>query len=142
MRTSINLTLNPIYTLRNQSIRSVLNNVKVSTFINTEDFPFPPDEANIVFFKDKLTLKDYINGTSIGKATTEKDGQNINYMVSGKGSEITILPAQKSSDIFSKYKTLRYGEKIHIDIPQTSEMMSGGYEEDDFLRWDYCFWII
>lgn len=47
---------NPMYRLRSKNIYPELKNSVTKTFINKKKYPFPPEEANSVFFMDHFTI--------------------------------------------------------------------------------------
>lgn len=114
---------NLVHRLRNKSIYNpILNNVKVSSFINTDIFPFPPDQANIVFYTDILSLKDYKTGYTVGtKDNTIKVRDKI-YLDKDKDKDhnIQILPSKISDSKVVKYQPICYGDNIQILIPSTT----------------------
>jgi hypothetical protein len=112
---------NPAYRLRNKSIYSPeFDNVKVSTFINSDIYPFPPHHGNAVFFNDILTLKDVMNGLTIGTGKAKIEGKDYIYMTSAKEDNIQIIPGDISSSKLMQYKPVLYGEPIQFSVPGTS----------------------
>jgi hypothetical protein len=111
----------PAYRLRNKSIYSpILDKVKVSTFINTDIYPFPPPHSNAVFFNDILTIKDVMNGLTIGTGEAEIKGKDYIYMTSSADDNIQIISGGISTSKLMKYKPVLYGEPIQFAVPGTS----------------------
>lgn len=122
---------NPVHRLRNKSIYNpILNNVKVSSFINTDIFPFPPEEANAVFYNDTLAMKDYKTGYTIG---TKEDKI---YLDKDKNVNIQIIPAQISDSKVLKYQPIHYGDNIQILIPGTSLFARESNSIENSLIWE------
>ena len=132
IRTYIHPYLNPVHRLRNQSIYSELDRVKVSTFVNTDIFPFPPDSANAVFFRDILTIKNTITGSTI---VTKDEGQQLIYMAPNSDGNVQLLQAQISAGQVSQYIPVRYGESIQISIPSTSLIAHISNQIPSILEW-------
>lgn len=120
IRTSIHPYLNPVYRLRNQTIYPELKEVKVSTFVNTNIFPFPPDYANVVFYRDVLTIKETVYNTTIGTETAKIENRGMIYLGLRVDNNIELLPTQQTATQVSQHIPLRYGEPFHISVPNTS----------------------
>lgn len=135
IRTAIHPHLNPVYRLRNQSIYPELDHVKVSTFVNTDFFPFPPNLANVVFVRDIITMKDAVNGNTIGKKDTEIKNKELIYMDYGQDNNITLLLTHISAGQVSQYIPVRYGDFLQISVPATS-LMAQVNENSKSLEWD------
>ena len=122
IRTNINYQ-NPIHRLRRKSIYPELNNVKISTFVNVDYFTFPPEEANVVFFEDLVTITDSITGMSIGTGNNENSGKRIQLVKEGENN-VQITQAQISGIQIANSIPLRYGDSFQIAIPATSLLIS------------------
>ena len=120
IRTSLYPYLNPVFRLRKKSIYPQLDKVKISTFINTDFFPFPPNIANVVFFRDIIMLKDAVNGNIIETKNSVIKGNDLIYTEPKiHNSNINLLPSHPIEDT-TEYIPVRYGKPIQISIPETS----------------------
>jgi hypothetical protein len=135
IRTAIHPYLNPVYRLRKQSIYPELDHLKVSTFVNTDVFPFPPESANVVFFRDIITMKDTVKGNTIGTRDAEIKGGGLIYMEQEIDNNITLLPTQISAEQVSQYMPVRYGDPIQLSVPSTS-LMAGVNTNSNSLEWE------
>lgn len=129
IRTDIYPYLNPIHRLKRKELYPELSNVKISTFINTDIFPFPPEEANVVFFKDILNISDVENGSFV-KAGNQ---QNSVYLGKDSNHNLQFLQAIISSEQIAKYIPVHYGSPIQISTPETSLLLSVTHENK--LSW-------
>jgi hypothetical protein len=124
IRTGIHPDLNPVYRLRRQESRSELNNVRVFSFINTDVFPFPPEEANIVFYKDIVKLKDVRSNLSLNTKIPDLRKNNLVYMKNEeKNDSIVIIPSKIYTSQVLQYQPIIYGDKMQLSIPGTSLIM-------------------
>ena len=114
---------NPIHRLRRKSIYPELNNVKISTFVNVDYFPFPPEEANVVFFQDLMTITDSVTGLSIGTSKNENSGKLVHLVKEGENN-VQITQARITGSQISNSMPLRYGHPFQIAIPATSLLIS------------------
>lgn len=138
IRTSIHPYLNPVHRIRKQSIYPELKNVKVSTFINTDIFPFPPEYANVVFVRDIITMKETINGKTIKTKHDEIKNKELIYMDSDEdNNNITLLPTNVYAGQVSEYIPVLYGDPIQICIPNTS--LIARVTDLNALEWDIGF---
>ena len=130
IRTDIHPYLNPIHRLKKKSIYPSLSNIKISTFINTDFFSWPPEEANVVFFQDVLSISDSVNGNFV-KAGSHKnliqDDTNI-YLDSNEQHNLQFVQSIVTSAQVSKYIPLRYGIEFLISTPSTSLLLVVTYE--------------
>ena len=114
--------LNPVHRLRRKEIYPELKNVKISTFVNTDYFPFPPDEGNVIFFQDILTISDKVNRMSITvKNKTLSD--DLIYLEDVKHN-LQFIDALITAEQVERYMPLRYGQPCQIAIPGTSLLIS------------------
>lgn len=121
IRTDIHKNLNPVYRLRKQSMYPDLDGTKVSTFINTEKYLFPPDAANVVFYQDLLTMINTHNGYSLGNNINEQiENGSLIYM-----EKVMIL-------IFNFYLLLCQPYKLSNINLYFSEIMSN-YQYQELL---------
>jgi hypothetical protein len=136
IRTSIHPDLNPVYRLRTQNIYPELSHVKISTYVNTEVFPFPPDSANVVFYQDILTLKDSVYGTTIRTTSAHDEGHSLIYMTKGGDENIQLVSNTDTAGKLSQYEPVRYGEPFQIAVPNTSLLARLGKTQKDTLEWE------
>ena len=120
IRTAIHPYLNPVYRLQNQNMYPQLKNVQVSTFVNREKFPFPPNWANAVFYHDILNLQDVKTKLTLSDKNGKIQNKDLLYMNSKRALNIELIPAQISTPQIVEYVPVRYGDLIRISIPATS----------------------
>lgn len=137
IRTDIHDKLNPAYRLRKQSMYPEFDrNVKVSTFINTEKYPFPPNNANVVFYQDILTMINTNNGYSLGNNINEQiENGSVIYMESGNDLNIQLLPASMSAVQIIQYKPVLFGDYVQLSIPNTSLVAEISVSISNELQW-------
>lgn len=114
--------IDEIYRLRDKNkLYPELNNIDISTFINTDIYAFPPEKANVIFYGDILSMIHILSGESVvvGKDKEviflEKTtfGNNIQFV-----SPVTYRKTEKITE-------LRYGHQFCIIIPNTTLLASG-----------------
>ena len=115
--------LNPVHRLRKKEIYKELENVKISTFVNTEYFPFPPEEGNVVFFQDILTMSDKMKGMSI-KLKNNTTGHNLIYLDKNTENNLQFIDALITASQVERYMPLRYGQPCQIATPATSLLIN------------------
>jgi hypothetical protein len=138
IKTSLHPDLSPIYRLKTQSLYPELNNVVISTFVNTDVFPFPPESANVVFYRDIFTIKEPKTNKTIVTEKAETSKEDIIYMSNDSSDSIQILPATSNITVtqVSQYLPVRYGDKIQFSIPGTSLLAKESDEKDRILVWE------
>ena len=136
IRTDIHKNLNPVYRLRKQSMYPDLDGTKVSTFINTEKYLFPPDAANVVFYQDHLTMINTHNGYSLGNNINEQiENGSLVYMEKGNDLNIQLLPASMSAVQIIQYKPVLFGDYVQLSIPRTSLVAEISVNISNALQW-------
>ena len=116
--------LNPLYHLVDQSTYPKLNKVKISSFVDTEKFSFPPQEASLVFYKDILTLQDISTGATLGaKDDLDIRDNQVIYMGKLVDNNVQFLPIKLSINALFHYVTIKYGDPIRIYVPNTALMV-------------------
>ena len=113
--------LNPVHRLRKKEIYRELENVKISTFVNTDYFPFPPEEGNVVFFQDILSMSDKLNGMSI---TLKNNDHDLIYLDKDMENNLQFIDALITASQVERYMPLRYGQPCQIATPATSLLIS------------------
>lgn len=120
--TARNPDTDQIYRLRNKDATyPELRDVDVSTFANTNVYPFPPEKANVLFYQDLISLTCIASGESVivGEDQTpifvEKTNVNTNL-------QFTSPIAYGKTE---KFNQIRYGQPFCIVIPGTSLIATG-----------------
>jgi hypothetical protein len=136
IRTELHEYLNPIYRLKRQTIYPDLNNVRVSTYVNTELYPFPPESANVVFYRDILSLKYLKTGGTAKTKEATVSGKGSIYITTDNGDDnIQILPTQVSGEHVLQYIPVRYGDAVQFSVPGTSLLAKESGDEQNILQW-------
>jgi hypothetical protein len=115
--------LNPVHRLRKKEIYEELENVKISTFVNTEYFPFPPNEGNVVFFQDILTISDKLNGMNITLKNNTSSRDRI-YLDKYNENNLQFIDALITASQVERYMPLLYGQSCQIATPATSLLIN------------------
>jgi len=136
IRTDIHPYLNPAFRLRKKSLYQKLDNVRVSTFINTDIFPFPPESANMVFYRDIITIENPANGDTIGTETTTVEGNSLIQMGKGDDSNVQLIPDQESASQINQYMPLRYGDPFQVSVPATALRAKESDVVEGALEWE------
>ena len=96
LNTDIHPELNPAYRLRKQEFYPGIEHVKITTFINTEKFPFPPDHGNAVFFGDILSI--YLTKTKYNMEINQDGPDNDIYMGTSQGNNVQFVLSEKTGE--------------------------------------------
>jgi len=127
-------SLNPIHRLKKKETYPELSKVKISTFVNTDIFSFPPEEANVVFFKDILNITDPNSGTFVKAGCSKMNGEpELIYLSKDGKHNLQFLQSVTTSVQIDKYIPVRYGSEIQISTPGTYLLASVSYENK--LSW-------
>lgn len=135
IKTDIHKDLNPIFRLRNQKEYPELRNVNISSFVNSKQFPFPPDMSNVIFYRDILTLQHVNTKNTLGKKGKKRiHGENI--YIDDQNDNIQLLPATELISNEDKYIPVKFGDKIRISVPNTTLSAKESPHISDTLVWN------
>jgi len=132
IRTTIHTDENPIYRLKNKNEFPDLANVNSTVFINTNAYPFPPDEANAVFYMDLVKIN--VIGTNLRLDNEQLTANTLLSFSSNQFDRIQLIPTGNFSGIISQYVPICYGDKFLIISPGTS-LVAYNDPKDKKLKW-------
>lgn len=113
---------NPMYRLRNQSIYPELSDAHVQTFLDKKDYPFPPKQANTVFFMDNLLIENVETSMIIDNSVLKKNDKIVSCSSDGK-LQIQLLQIPPNLGAGVQYIPVKYGDSIVFNIPTTNLVM-------------------
>ena len=113
---------NPIYRIRNKEIYPELKNSDTKTFINKTVFPFPPEQANNVFFMDNFNIQNVETCLWLDSSPLVTNEKNVFFNGHKTDEHLTVqfiqIPPNLSVGV--QYVRVSYGEDIAINIPHTT----------------------
>lgn len=143
---------NPMYRLRNKDTYEELKNASSTTFFKKDAFPFPPNDAAHVFFRDDVLLvndetKTVLSGQ--GFPTPDEPSALITFnkdtgdeTQAGKAKAPTkrvvqMLQIPPSPARYMTYTKVRYGDTFTFHLPDTNLVMrrATGYQRG--MEWVY-----
>ena len=133
---------NPVYSLVNQNDHfdnNTSENVKISTFINVDKFPFPPLN-NIIFYRDIVNLKDTENDNTVSTYINDF-GIYIGKKYK-KHNNIVILPYQVYYPDIEQYTPVKFGDLIKFSKLNTSYILKKNINYPNNLVWDITIGIM
>ena len=119
--------VNLVYKLVNQEIHHELNDVSISTFLDANIYPFPPEYPNVIFYFDILKIKNIESQLFLNVI----DNKYINFE-KNKNSILQFVPSVTYRKGIVKYKPIMYGDEINIIIPGTSLILSQNIDNENF----------
>ena len=124
-------TLSPYYLLQNQESVN-LKNMIISTFVNTDIFPFPPKDKDSIFYTNKITIRDATDNSLY----LNSDNSNIDKskVVLNKNKLIlNFLPVTTLDKNLTRYIPINYNQKLLLNIPNTDIILNNS---SNYLIWD------
>lgn len=122
-----------IYKLVNQEEHSKLDGASVSTFLNTNEYKFPPEKANSVFYFDLLQIEHSKTNLIFNSVNTEHDNNYIEFS-KDKFTNITLAPIIPSPPDVSSDISILYTKHFFITLPGTRLFLMYD-EENNIFRW-------
>ena len=126
--------INPLYQLQNQNI--LRDDINITSFFDRRLFPFPPDQANIVFYSEPLKL---IVDDKIAPIFSEDKEYNKNI-----SSTLIFYPNYTTDRHFNNFIPIKFGYTVVISLLGTSliarnkngvlkwRRTSGNFDEESF----------
>lgn len=134
LKTSAYPNLNVIYKLVDQSNHKELNNVSMSTFIDTKKYQFPPLKSDIIFYFDILLLKN--NETDLILSDTDLNDSILNFFPINKNNiNIQFIPSYNTVKGIENYSEIFYDKEFNIIMEGTSLFLS--FNESNNFVWKY-----
>jgi hypothetical protein len=132
--TSIHPRIDYTKILRNQSLYPALNSTESTVFLDAGKYKFPPNQANIVFYRDIMNLYSVNTGLLLGGDKYKTDNlEPIGFDSVASGLNI-ILTYEKQIPIQGGiFVPVQYGDKFNIRIPSTSLVLQKDVDSDIFV---------
>lgn len=108
---------NPYYKLRNKNMYPLLNNLSTKVFINKKTYKFPPNNANTVFYLDRMLLKNIESSLKLNTSPLSYPTDLAKFDTDGD-LQVQLLPRKNPYN--TQYLPVKYGEMFTINIPGTS----------------------
>lgn len=133
-----NIDSNPMYRIRRKDIYSVLDKATTKVFINKQKYPFPPEDANTVFFTDNFTIQNtetnMLLETSPMSQETDDTAQGVKFTKNGDLIvQVMQVPPNLSTGV--QYVPLKYGDPMVFNIPDTTLIMRENSENNSQMEW-------
>lgn len=112
---------NITYKLRNQSIYPELDDSDITTFIDSTQFPFPPDEANTVLYLDVMELVDTKTNLSLGIFDSDPPIANFTQQ---SGTNIQIIPNDFSNKVSNRFVRVKYRDRMFFRVTGINYILS------------------
>lgn len=132
---------NPYHKLRKKSIYPVLKNIDIKTFVDSKKFRFPPNDANVVFYSDRMSLENVKNKIRLSDKSIDNTENTISIDISDvffeKDGNLNIQFRPLVSTQVSIGETsspVRYGDNFVIHIPGTSLVLKKNTNDNNF-KW-------
>ena len=130
IRTALHSSVNPVFRLRRQDgggtrpgdLGMDEEGVTMSVFINTHIWPFPPNLANTVFYRNIVSLKSATKDLVLDTSTASMEGEGPLKMEKGAVSSVRLDLVGQTSSAVAEVAPMVYGDPVLLAIPQTSLM--------------------
>lgn len=134
LKTSAYPNLNVVYKLVDQSNHKQLNNVAMSTFIDTKKYLFPPLKSDIIFYFDIFLLKN--NDSDLILSDTDLNDSILNFLpINNHNINIQFIPSYNIVKGIENYSEIFYGKEFNIIMEGTSLFLT--FNESNNFIWKY-----
>ena len=139
LRTDVLPHLNVSSRLRRQSVYPEFNDVTVNTFINTNRFSFPPNQANVIHYNDVFSLQNMETGLTLGvqQQFEIKEGDIAKFNKEDT-LNVSFISKTRASAQVAIYIPILYGDHLNIYIPNTP-MMLNEKNDQNILVWAHSW---
>lgn len=130
LRTDLYNDYQPYYMLKDKSYYPEMDDAESTVFINRKVSPYPPNLANVMFYKDHLQIQNTHNKTIMGISPKNK----ITFKIKSN-QNIQIYPAVLGTTHMTKYLPIAHGDSIVVIIPGTSLVLRQDTDNNNII-WD------
>lgn len=138
LRTGIHPDLNPVHRLRKQSVYPAFDNVSVNTFINTRVYPFPPEQANVVFYRDIIILKNEESDLTLGSRAFIVENGDVAGFGMDTDLRVTLISSIRSASQVAMYRPVAYGDFFNINVANSALVLQQTGDNPS-LEWQHSF---
>ena len=119
-----NTASNPVYRLRIQDIYPEMNGMQSKVFIDKKKYPFPPEQANTVFFQDNFLIQNYETKKFLETSpiSDKESDQPVGFKKDGN-LIVQALEIPPDLSAGTQYVSIKYGDSIAFHIPNTTLVM-------------------
>lgn len=131
-----NINSNPVYRIRNKNIYQEMENANSRVFVNKLKYPFPPEQANTLFYQDNVTIKNMETGYLL-ETSPLLGGDDGTHVTFSKTGDLIVQVLQVPPDLSSgtQYVSVKYGDTLVFNIPNTSLIMKESISGNK-MEWD------
>ena len=97
--------------------------MNISTFVNTDIFPYPPKDINKIFYTDKITIR-AVKNNSLNLGSDNKKLNNSKAILTQKQFILNFLPIISLNKNLAKYIPITYNKNLIINIPNTDIILN------------------
>lgn len=132
--TSIHPRIDYTKVLRNQSLYPALNSTESTVFLDAGKYKFPPEQANIVFYRDIMNLYSVNTDLLLGGDKYKTDNlEPIGFDSTANGLNIMLTYEKQIPLQAGVFIPVQYGDKFNIRIPSTSLVLQKDVDSDIFV---------
>lgn len=131
-----NFDSNPSYRLRTKNIYPEMEKGHTKVFISKKQYPFPPEQANTLFFEDNFIIQNLETGFFLETSPISggNDGAKVSFT---KNGDLIVQVLQVPPDLSAgtQYVSVKYGDPLVFNIPNTTLIMKE-HKNSDRIEWD------
>lgn len=126
INTSIYGNINPAYLIRKKGTYPELNNFDISTFLNETKYQYPPNDANVVYYRDVLYLKLY----DLDMGLSNSDAIVV---FTEKPDLLQFIPKKHINPSIDHILQMNYGDEFSINMVSTTLLLTKNFESGNFF---------
>lgn len=130
-----NVNSNPAYRLRRKDIYPILDNATTQVFINKNHYPFPPEDANTVFFMDNFTIENIETKTFLETSPMSQKNNDIAKFTENGDLIVQVLQVPPDLSAGLQYVPVKYGDTLVFNIPNTTLIMRDNPINETQMIW-------
>lgn len=112
----------PYDRIRNKNNYPIMKNLDSEVFINNKAFPYPPDIANGIYYKDHFTLSNKTSNLEIGMTESGHVTQNVTF-TNFDPIHLQALPVEISESHTVSNALIKHGDDIVINVPDSAMIL-------------------
>lgn len=125
--------IQPYYEFRHKDIYPIMKDFSSKVFINTENHPYPPNNANCIYYSDQFIIQNIKKGTQLSLLSSlDNTSSDIVFTKELNPTQIKII-SNDNTYIHSKI-IVKNGDNVMFNIPNTSFIMRKN-DNSNIIHW-------
>ena len=127
----------PFYRIRNKSIYPELKNSDTTVFFNKDNYDFPPNDGNNIFYMDNFNIQNVETNYWLEQDPKKEDTSHVFFNKKSIDTplQVQMIQLPPNLGVGIQYVKAKYGDMVAFNIPRTTLMLQESAESPPKLEW-------